>query len=604
MDGDVSVRLVAACEAGALDEVRKLLARRVNPDLARKHVTLKCRLDKGDTRTDTIFGESCLALAIIHERSEVVKLLLEAGASPNLNVTWRLSHAGKWDVTYWNENRWHFQYRFSSGLLLALGKGARVSLSNCHTKDHQFGPWQTEAETQGLLRVNHKGGVVVLDHPMKIGDQYKEVHLKPSLEIVRPLLNAGALVTDEVMEALLRLGEPSFTSLVHAHITKHPEARVHVAGLETMLPGLGQLQMLFTPVLDDTDDTPGSTTPDVKPLPLQLPLRTAAATRPPSQSSLSSSGGPFRSPTPREALALLPQTETMEDNKPRTNGSSVLAPSTKVTFGAHKRVPSGGPAVASSASPPTRSSSILKTPSPKQLNGYTTTNGIQMSFVNGSNRGDPALHTRYRSGDVLPGSRTRPGDPVGRSRTMSGDKYPRTIIPSSSFENPPPRGSSPKPLPPMPTSSVFPSPPVSPVLSQPSPQSVARLVASQLRASEDLRNENSTLQSRLSLLSATHGAETAHLHAKVAELERELAALKGVSDAVANNGGQHWVGAKEVKRLMWVAAEFQPRDVDEMGLQLGDQVFVNVEYPDGWASVSFAQEYSAILLFTLSFRTP
>ncbi|KAJ3337324.1 hypothetical protein HDU93_001229 [Gonapodya sp. JEL0774] len=756
-----AVQIINAVEQNDLSNLKRLVSKSANgasgangdPN-SRKLVTLNCHVDKDDARSDTIQAESALAVAILNGNVDAVRVLLDHGANPNAPIGWKLSHSGKWDLAYWADNRWHFQYKFSSALMMALGgAGCKVTLSNGHTREHPFSPWQQDAENQGLLRVNLKGGHVVLDTPQKTGDQYRDGRI---------------------------------ASLVQGHLNRWPETRVACVGVEEVVPGWTKLQMLFSPVVEDVEDfqdrdrewkgdggpdaqiadnqphgardaSTGSTRPPLAPsrdtrwdiyrtsrhfdsdthnhrtsatttahtqgnsrrfsLPFD-PNLTPTSTSPTTSTSMSISSpsssptetngdnlaglflnGPhtgqkpasetaapiplhlylpqlptgshtlapsrsyaaLRAPTPKEAMALLPVSEAEEEHEESKftlahSGSGVASIGAGVPLQADQNhtnaspVPNSTPApqahVAQSSRPPQRSrasnftqtqelkrssrdpppssvaalastlsragslfrtkpSTVMTFHSKSPSSSTTTSTSTTTSSSSGSSQSLPRPIIRMNGSagavgmrkSVVVASATASasarsgGESAGRERARA-ESWDATAGPALARAQAPSRTQSQGHFrenvveSPVSTSLPLPGPflfhkhPTPP----PSPDAVARLVADQLRASEDLRSENTTLTTQISLLSATHASSTSHLHTRIAELEKEVDALRGVKDALKGTGGPHWVGKKDVKRVMWAAAEFVARDTDEMGMQMGDVVFVNVVYPDGWAS--------------------
>ncbi|KAJ3321358.1 hypothetical protein HDU93_003402 [Gonapodya sp. JEL0774] len=67
---------------------------------------------------------------------------------------------------------------------------------------------------------------------------------------------------------------------------------------------------------------------------------------------------------------------------------------------------------------------------------------------------------------------------------------------------------------------------------------------------------------------------------RVARLEQQIASLQGNQPSTS-----HAQSAPiDVKRLMHVVADFAPADTDEIMLNVGNMVFCNLEYQDGWGS--------------------
>ncbi|KXS09108.1 hypothetical protein M427DRAFT_251265 [Gonapodya prolifera JEL478] len=90
-----------------------------------------------------------------------------------------------------------------------------------------------------------------------------------------------------------------------------------------------------------------------------------------------------------------------------------------------------------------------------------------------------------------------------------------------------------------------------------------------------LKQEQSALMCRITEL---EGLNT-HLISRNSDLEEENAALR-----IWN--GQQSKPPVALKQMLFVVADFDPRNADELQLRVGNEVFVNLAFADGWASVS------------------
>jgi len=88
-------------------------------------------------------------------------------------------------------------------------------------------------------------------------------------------------------------------------------------------------------------------------------------------------------------------------------------------------------------------------------------------------------------------------------------------------------------------------------------------------------------------------AQTTELEAQVEILKKrvvelELLLQKGTESAVHGvTFPTPAISPADVKKLFHVVADFTPRNVDEITLKMGQLVFCNLEYRDGWGTVSW-----------------
>ncbi|KAJ3344287.1 phosphatidylinositol-binding protein scs2 [Gonapodya sp. JEL0774] len=113
------------------------------------------------------------------------------------------------------------------------------------------------------------------------------------------------------------------------------------------------------------------------------------------------------------------------------------------------------------------------------------------------------------------------------------------------------------------------------------------------RASNDhnrLRSENTALLADNTALLT----ETAALRSEIAELRSENAMLRdrvaeaeAASRICAHNAAQRAVQLRppvKVETIMYAVGDFEPGDADELRLHVGDRIFVNLAFADGWGS--------------------
>ncbi|KXS10953.1 hypothetical protein M427DRAFT_158650 [Gonapodya prolifera JEL478] len=217
--------LIDAIEMGNTPLVKRLLAEGADPN-ARKKVTLVCDVRIGrrplgkvkvkssklfgdvyedrfenivEQKTDTILGETALAVAIFSGRMDIIHILLDAGADPNMPVEWQNANTvPAWSPARWNDTRWVRTYTAESPLLLAVGRCIKVT-----DFDGESSAWAALAE-KGKLRVNKMGGEVRLLNPEAWTQAYRECELFPRIDIVEALLRRGAKVTKDICEAARR----------------------------------------------------------------------------------------------------------------------------------------------------------------------------------------------------------------------------------------------------------------------------------------------------------------------------------------------------------------------------------------------------------------
>ncbi|KAJ3334426.1 hypothetical protein HDU93_007975 [Gonapodya sp. JEL0774] len=212
--------LIAAVEANSLALVKKALAEGADPN-ARKKVVLSAKLDYKETKTDTIWAESALAIAVMKASVDVVAALVQAGADPGRPVQWRISRYGSsWSSNAWNESPWYLTFSWPSALALALTReGKAVSY-----KMKEF-PTDTQNGSQmdigaGKVWTNKPGGVVHLDTPSDFKNPWVEVTYAPRLDVVAVLLQHGGAgsINADLLYAAKTLGDKRFADLIEKRL--------------------------------------------------------------------------------------------------------------------------------------------------------------------------------------------------------------------------------------------------------------------------------------------------------------------------------------------------------------------------------------------------
>ncbi|KAJ3336057.1 hypothetical protein HDU93_003796 [Gonapodya sp. JEL0774] len=207
--------LVVAAETGDTATAHTLLINGARPGRAWKTVTVSCLVqsDGGGTNTETrkLHCESALALAIMRGHEDTVRELLAYGDAPNGQEDWyipgfKVDQGRAWSQREWEKGSFPIRYVFSSPLALALGRGANIT-------DETGGTYSMTAETgvvedqdlntlanQGFYLTNKPGDLVLVSNPVSLGENTQTVLIKPKLGILRALVDAGAEITDEVLQ--------------------------------------------------------------------------------------------------------------------------------------------------------------------------------------------------------------------------------------------------------------------------------------------------------------------------------------------------------------------------------------------------------------------
>ncbi|KAJ3341442.1 hypothetical protein HDU93_004843 [Gonapodya sp. JEL0774] len=178
-----AAKLIEAVERGDILEVENLLTNGADPN-AVKTVTLLLL-----NKTDTVNGESALALAILHGHDQIVEVLLKHGADPMQKISWIISeypeHGESWTIQKW-DNRWRYKFSCTDALSLAwVGTCRRAEF-------HENGDESVAVEVSEKVLINMPGGDVVhiLDSvwghtPNERSVLYREhnLHLQPAVLI-------------------------------------------------------------------------------------------------------------------------------------------------------------------------------------------------------------------------------------------------------------------------------------------------------------------------------------------------------------------------------------------------------------------------------------
>ncbi|KAJ3335332.1 hypothetical protein HDU93_005785 [Gonapodya sp. JEL0774] len=190
------VDLIAAVEDGDAALVGNLLREGANRN-ARMNITLAVTIATGEIKTETIQGESALALAILHRHPQVVDALLSFGADPNREITWNIAAVKAiWTLHDWNHLRWLHTITFPSPIDLALGFSGR-----CRS------PWKIYAgsvpEYDNKLTVNRRGGHIVLKNPNRWDDVRVWLSFRVSPATILHLLRHGAAITETLGDYII-----------------------------------------------------------------------------------------------------------------------------------------------------------------------------------------------------------------------------------------------------------------------------------------------------------------------------------------------------------------------------------------------------------------
>ncbi|KXS16872.1 hypothetical protein M427DRAFT_30973 [Gonapodya prolifera JEL478] len=229
-NNDACAKLIEAIEAGDTRMAAAAISAGADPN-TRKRFILGCIVHEGSKWTTSFFGsggpkekpvggfaprnvqavgESALAVAILRNNPQLVQLLLDNGADPNLPIEWKIIRGrAVWSEPIWNTvvegaGTWDTLYHFGSALELAIGEGV--------TRDPHG---ETRLEAKGTARelwINMPGILNMMSDPGTHGANkdkptFKAIDFTPNLEIVDILLRHGARVTPAVRPALEKVAQ-------------------------------------------------------------------------------------------------------------------------------------------------------------------------------------------------------------------------------------------------------------------------------------------------------------------------------------------------------------------------------------------------------------
>ncbi|KAJ3338847.1 hypothetical protein HDU93_008982 [Gonapodya sp. JEL0774] len=205
-------RLIQAIEDGKIDLMQRALDDGADPNARKRvHLTIPVVVDtivlkKGglfskkrqeevmESYQDSHSGESALGIAVLSGRADVVQLLLDAGANPNVHVEWRIAGwGGEWTKERYDRERWSLRVDFPSPLALALANGR-------------------------TLKINKRGGEVKIVNPLSMSQSSDVMELRSSIEVVRVLLEGGAMVTTAMLEAARAIKDKIFIQTIEEHL--------------------------------------------------------------------------------------------------------------------------------------------------------------------------------------------------------------------------------------------------------------------------------------------------------------------------------------------------------------------------------------------------
>ncbi|KXS19527.1 hypothetical protein M427DRAFT_28973 [Gonapodya prolifera JEL478] len=225
--------LVAAAESGDLNQTRELLSDEAEPRMAWKSVSLTCRVvgDNGESTTESRHRncESALAAAIIGGHEDIVRLLLAYNASPNGSEDWYIAGCrsnGTWTGEDWAKC-FPVHYEFDSPLALALGRGATTTNDNenldtslAHILMGQ--PSLQQLANRGHYLINKPGAFIVLENPVSQSQCAEMVQITPHVGIIRALIDAGATISDGILELAIQHNDRRFVELLEEQLPFHP----------------------------------------------------------------------------------------------------------------------------------------------------------------------------------------------------------------------------------------------------------------------------------------------------------------------------------------------------------------------------------------------
>ncbi|KAJ3329811.1 hypothetical protein HDU93_000778, partial [Gonapodya sp. JEL0774] len=214
--------LIDAVENSDIEGVNKALRDGADPN-ARKRVTLTCDTKAGRL-TDTISAESAIVRAVVTGRADVVEALLVAGAVVNGGaLEWVLPPwTGNWQgqsKDWWDSYRWYYKIAFPSVLSFALGRGGKSTENYAN-----FSSWNQSDTDKGIIRLNKRGGDVILQNPKDENQAFEKITLEPRPEVIAVLLKHGAAITNEVRAFIRGYHDRQIKDLVEAKAQNELEA--------------------------------------------------------------------------------------------------------------------------------------------------------------------------------------------------------------------------------------------------------------------------------------------------------------------------------------------------------------------------------------------